>query len=348
VVPEWTKYTKFSARMYSKVGDVGALAQIQLYKKGFNGYPAIVWQTYQNQTDYNHRMRFKDANGKVLWNTDKASLIGAGNMRSITTEFWNQINQGLVYVAMDIGNKEIMRGALLSEDASSNTVMTTSDSKFICTPTYNTFSLFDDAWYDKSAFKLISQYSGAAVSSDTSLCGSTSMYAYNNYVQRTPLNISIAILPSAPLANYATLEFAVKGNTTDDYISLQVWSLDKNSKLTTVNVDGSNNFNAIVDSHRWAIVRIPLSKLGGSSITTLGLYAITVNPDSGSVSLFVDQMRLSTAAISPTLSFAKIVQTSTPGMDLVGTSAAPDSGLNILFGIMIFVICTFVTIFTSA
>jgi len=326
-VPSWAPYTKFTGKMYNKASDVGALVQVQLFQKGFNGYPAIAWQTYQNQTDYTHRIRFKDANGNVLWNTDPVSKTGSGDKRYITAQFWNQINQGLVYVAMDLNGQELMRGPLLTENAQSNTIMSVADSGFTCTPQYKTMNLFSDAIYNQSAsISLLSGFSRLSLV-PFSLCGNTSMYVYDYYLYKGDLNISLPILPYVNLADYSTLEFAVRGNQTDTVIDLTVWSRDKQSVIRMVKVDGSNNYNRIVDSRAWAIVRIPLSLLGGNSITTIGLSANVINPEIGSVYLYVDQLRLS--GNSSTVPAPVFTSAGTPVLanDQPASSTVSDSGI---------------------
>jgi len=334
VVPEWTKYTKFSARMYSEAGDVGALVQVQLSKKGFTGYPSITWQTYHNQTDYNNRFNFKDSNGNLLWPSDPVSLTGAGNMRYITSAFWTQINEGLVYVSMDLNGKEIMRANLVAEDPKTVTAMSVSASGFSCTPTYKTASIFSDALYNKSvSFKMNSDYSAAVASNNTAFCGKFSLYTRNTYLYRSALNFSVPITSQLRVADYTTLEFAVKGEVLGMIIDLNVWSLDSNFVLRKVGVDGSNNYNQIIDENGWSIIRIPLSQLGGSSITTLGFQATNYNAErnrDGAVYLYIDEVRFSGNSLAPQLSFAATsIKTPTTSTVKSATSANTHGGSNV-------------------
>jgi len=103
--------------------------------------------------------------------------------------------------------------------------------------------------------------------------------------------------------------------------------------LRKVGVDGSNNYNQIIDENGWSIIRIPLSQLGGSSITTLGFQATNYNAErnrDGAVYLYIDEVRFSGNSLAPQLSFAATsIKTPTTSTVKSATSANTHGGSNV-------------------
>ncbi|PRP74859.1 hypothetical protein PROFUN_09559 [Planoprotostelium fungivorum] len=300
-LPAWTQHTKFKAQMYSKANQVGASVFVQLYKN-FLGTPTIIWQTYNNNTDAYHRINFKSADGTILWHTQPVSLTGAGNMKSITPAFWNQINQGLVYVTMDGSNGiEMMRSLLLAETPANNSLLSIVGSGFTCNPSYKYLSLFNGTYSSNAFVGRVYYRDFVASASYPSLCGDKVLYFWNDYTLYARMNVSL-ILPNVSLAAYQSVEFIVTTNVTYAVLDLQVWAMDDKGVVRTVSVDATNNFNQTIFPNQWSIVRIPLNQLGGASIKKIG-FSADHWAGNDSVAFLIDELRLSASSVVPVYTF---------------------------------------------
>lgn len=214
-----------------------------------------------------------------------------------------------------------MRTALLAEDAKSSTIMSVANSGFSCSPQYKNQPLFSEALYNSTTkITTFSGYTRPVASNITALCGKFSLYVPNTYSYKNPLNISIPmwvwrkylyslIWSQITLCTCCGLQqcrIRSQGRHTwllhrpDSVVCWQT-ECDKSSSCQRIEQLQQSHWQSrlgnrwsvdIMRSHLTILVRVPLNLLGGSSLTSVGLYATTINTQAPGHYLYVDELRL--------------------------------------------------------